>query len=66
MYNNLSDLLLGSSSTNAYFISLPVWLQILLHKEYSCIHTAAQLHHIADILRKQEKIHVKMYNKDYN
>ncbi|MBP3489343.1 MAG: hypothetical protein J6K53_13215 [Roseburia sp.] len=55
MYNNLSELLCGSSSTSAYFVSLPVWLQILLHEEHPYIHTAAQLHLIADILQKQKR-----------
>ncbi len=56
MYNNLSDLLLKSSSTNAYFVSLPVWLQLLLHKDHSYIRTAAQLHHVAYILQKQKSL----------
>lgn len=56
MYNDLSALLLGSSSTYAYFIALPVWLQTLLHKEHSYIRTAAQLHHIANILEAQRNL----------
>lgn len=55
MYDDLNALLLGSSSTRAYFISLPVWLQMLLHEKYNHIRTALQLHNIADILLKQNK-----------
>lgn len=53
MAENLSQLLTISSSTRRYFISLPVWLQLMLHKDYSQIRTAAQLHLTADILLKQ-------------
>lgn len=54
MYNDLSTLLCGSSSTRAYFISLPVWLQVVLHQKHNYIRTAAELHRIADILLKQQ------------
>lgn len=56
MYNNLSALLFGSTSTRTYFVSLPVWLQILLHEEHNYISTAEQLHRIADILQKQKHL----------
>lgn len=56
MYHNLSALLMGSTSTRAYFVSLPVWLQIQLHENHNYICTAAQLHYVADILRKQKHI----------
>lgn len=58
MYSDLSALLLGSSSTYSYFVSLPVWLQLLLHKEHSYIRTAAQLHHVANILEAQKKLQI--------
>lgn len=56
MYQNLSALLMGSTSTRTYFVSLPVWLQIQLHEKHNTIRTAAQLHHVADILLKQKNI----------
>ncbi len=56
MAQNLSELLSISSSTRSYFVSLPVWLQLLLHKEHSNIRTSAQLHFTADILIKQEHL----------
>ena len=54
MAQDLSELLCESSSTRQYFISLPVWLQTLLHKDYSNIRTAAQLHRIAETLSRQK------------
>ncbi len=51
-YENLQDLITKSSSTRQYFLSLPVSLQIALHKRDAYIHTAAELHFHADILRK--------------
>nr|WP_308625631.1 hypothetical protein [uncultured Eisenbergiella sp.] len=54
MAQDLSELLCKSSSTRQYFISLPVWLQTLLHNDYSNIRTAAQLHRIAETLSRQK------------
>lgn len=56
MKNNLSTLLFKSTSTRVYFITLPVWLQIILHENHSYINTAAQLHHIAGILLQQKNL----------
>lgn len=56
MYKDLPALLSGSASTRTYFVSLPVWLQNLLHEEHTYICTAAQLHLIAGILEKQELV----------
>ena len=56
MAQNLADLLNKSSSTRSYFVSLPVWLQVLLHEQHSYIHTAAELHLISDILQKQSAL----------
>lgn len=50
-YKDLQDLLSRSSSTRQYFLSLPVPLQLTLHKYNSYIHTAADLHLKADIIR---------------
>lgn len=56
MINDLSCLLSRSSSTRSYFVSLPVAVQVVLHRDYSYIRTAAQLHDTAGILlRKHEK-----------
>lgn len=56
MKNNLSKLLFKSTSTRRYFITLPVWLQIILHENHSYIDTAAQLHHVAGILLQQKNL----------
>ncbi len=56
MKNNLSNLLFKSTSTRLYFITLPVWLQIILHENHSYINTAAQLHHVAGILLQQKNL----------
>lgn len=55
-YKNLQDLISHSSSTRQYFLSLPVSLQLALHEYNSNIHTAADLHLQADIIRKYKQI----------
>lgn len=50
-YKDLQELISHSSSTRRYFLSLPVTLQLTLHKCGAYIHTAADLHLQADILR---------------
>ncbi|WP_294146327.1 hypothetical protein [uncultured Clostridium sp.] len=52
----LSELLRKSSSTRRYFVSLPVWLQLLLHEEHDSIRTASQLHITAGILLGRERV----------
>ncbi len=54
VYQNLSELLSRSSSTRKYFISLPVMMQMLLHKEHNDINTAAKLRWTVDVLKSQE------------
>ena len=56
MENNLSKLLFKSTSTRRYFITLPVWLQLILHENHSYIGTAAQLHQVAGILLQQKAL----------
>lgn len=43
-YKNLNDLLLQSSSSKQYFLSLPVELQLTLHEHSNYIHSACELH----------------------
>lgn len=50
-YKDLQDLISHSTTTRQYFLSLPVSLQLVLHKYNSYIHTAAELHLKADIIR---------------
>lgn len=50
-YKDLHDLILHSSTNRKYFLSLPVSLQLVLHKYNSSIHTAAELHLKANIIR---------------
>lgn len=54
-YKDLQDLISHSSTTRQYFLSLPVSLQVTLHKYNSNIHTAAELHLQADIIRSFPK-----------
>lgn len=51
-YNNLQDLIQGSTSTRAYFLSLPVAVQIVLHEQNDYIHTAEELHTNAESIIK--------------
>lgn len=51
-YDNLQELLSHSSSTRQYFLSLPVSLQLALHRHDRIIHTAADLHFYANTLQK--------------
>lgn len=45
-YDNLQSLLKNSSSTRRYFQSLPVDMQLKIHKQNEYIHSAEQLHYI--------------------
>ncbi len=59
LYNSLHHLLNRSSSSRAFFLSLPVETQMILHKENFHIHTQLQLRHKAEIveqLRRKELI----------
>lgn len=55
-YKDLHDLIFHSSSSRQYFLSLPVSLQLALHEYNSSIHTAADLHLQADIIRSYKNI----------
>lgn len=50
-YENLNHLVHKSSSTRRYFLSLPIETQIELHEHNDYIHTAAELHRLADALK---------------
>ncbi|HJD23247.1 MAG TPA: hypothetical protein H9694_03780 [Firmicutes bacterium] len=54
-YGNLHDLLENSSSTRRYFLTLPVPLQMELHRYDEAVHSAAQLHCLADGLEKRRR-----------
>lgn len=56
MYRDLTDLLQKSTSTRNYFLTLPLWLQMRLHKEHNYIRTAAKLHHVSGILMDQKNL----------
>lgn len=51
-YTDLHDLISHSASSRRYFLSLPVSLQLALHRHNAYIHTAAELHLRADMLQK--------------
>lgn len=51
-YKNLNDLVLHSSSSRKYLLSLPVQMQMQVHKYGKYIHTAADLHNHAEMLQK--------------
>ena len=54
-YDNLHDLLMASSSTRQYFLSLPVKLQLSLHQHNDYIHTAQELHLKAGMMENYER-----------
>lgn len=54
-YRNLQDLILHSSTTRQYFLSLPVPLQLALHEQNSYIRTAADLHFYADRMKQDSR-----------
>lgn len=43
-YDNLQSLIRNSSSSRKYFLSLPVDMQMELHRQNEYIHSAQQLH----------------------
>lgn len=51
-YGNLQTLILKSKSSRKYFLSLPVNIQMELHKQNQYIHSAAELHLSADLTAK--------------
>ena len=58
-YNSLHHLINRSSSSRAFFLSLPMETQMLLHKDNFHIHTQLQLRQKAEIaeqLRKKDLI----------
>lgn len=57
-YENLQELLAYSSTTRAYFLSLPVSTQHALHEYNSLIHSAAELHYF--------QISLKQYRSSYS
>ncbi|MCD8026393.1 MAG: hypothetical protein LUF33_05585 [Clostridiales bacterium] len=52
-YKSLRDLINSSKSTRKYFLSLPVNIQLDLHKNNDYIHSAEDLHIHADLAEKQ-------------
>lgn len=54
-YENMQHLILSSSSTRQYFLSLPVKTQMILHEYNPYIHTAAELHRYVAILENLQK-----------
>lgn len=51
LYNSLHHLINRSSSSRAFFLSLPVEVQMVLHKDNFHIHTQLQLRHKAEIVQ---------------
>lgn len=54
-YTDLNALLAGSSSSRSYFLSLPVELQMQLHRREELIHAAEDLHRVALLLARQRE-----------
>lgn len=50
-YNNLHDLISGSSSSRRYFLSLPVKMQLTLHRHNDYIHSAEELHKCTEAIK---------------
>ena len=55
-YRDLQQLLQNSTSSRAYFLSLPVSMQLRLHSMASQIHTAEQLHQTATMQAQWEHL----------
>ena len=53
-YDNLHDLIYNSSSTRKYFLSLPVEMQMSLHKHSDYIHTSHELHQMVGVIENYE------------
>ena len=51
-YNNLSELITGSSGTRKYFLSLPIKMQSELRKFNDQIHSADELRRTAQAVEK--------------
>ena len=51
-YKNLHEMLYRSNSSRNYFLSLPVSVQMELHKHNDYINTAEELHKRADEIKK--------------
>ncbi len=59
LYNSLRHLIKHSSSSRAFFMSLPMEIRMILHKDNFHIHTQLQLRRKAEIaeqLRRKELI----------
>lgn len=54
-YDNLHHLIDSSSSSRAYFLSLPVHTQLELHKQNEFIHTAEELRRFAGTFKSYER-----------
>lgn len=55
-YKNLHDLVMHSSSSRKFLLSLPVKKQLKLHNEFDgIIHNAQDLHSAAESIEKYEK-----------
>ncbi len=54
-YTDLNDLVMKSSSTRKYFLSLPVEIQMQLHEHNKFIHSAAQLRTQVDLVEKHNR-----------
>lgn len=51
LYNSLHHLINKSASSRAFFLSLPVEVQMALHKDNYFIHTQLQLRRKAEIVQ---------------
>ena len=54
-YNNLSELITGSSGTRKYFLSLPISMQSELRKFNNQIHSADELRRTALAVEKHSR-----------
>lgn len=54
-YGSLQQLIQNSQSSRAYFLSLPVSMQCMLHKHDSCIHSAHELHVYVEAMERSER-----------
>lgn len=54
MYKDLHDLLMNNNSCREYFLKLPVWEQLTVHRQNDEIRTEEELYHYIDLMTKMK------------
>lgn len=54
MYKDLHDLLMNNDSCREYFLKLPVWEQLTVHRQNDEIRTEEELYNYIDLMTKMK------------